>query len=251
MKSLIVSIHDVTPSTAEAARCWRALIARRDDGPASLLVVPHYGGRELWLPGPGLAWLHWRAQAGDEIVLHGNTHVTASGRDGPELRGLPWPSAAQALRDGRHEMGRRGLAPAGLVCPAYGLPRHPEAACRAAGLRWWATRTTLRWNGGRRPLPSVGLGASTLPRRLLSPSVLRPAVRALARAPVVRLDLHPADLGHDRLASAGLWALEELLAQGRRLVTHADLLPHARVPAQDCRMCLISGPRAPGSARAA
>lgn len=92
---------------------------------------------------------------------------------------------------------------------------------RRAGLRWWATRAALAWEGGRRALPSIGVGASTAARRALSPAATRAAARGLARAPVVRLDLHPADLRHLRLARAGRKVLELLLSQDRFPVTHA------------------------------
>jgi hypothetical protein len=58
---------------------------------------------------------------------------------------------------------------------------------------------------------------------MLSPAAVRAAAGAFALAPAVRLDLHPADLRHPRLASAGRDLLERLLSQGRRPVTHAAL----------------------------
>ncbi|MEW6581350.1 MAG: DUF2334 domain-containing protein [Actinomycetota bacterium] len=230
MTALVVSVHDVTPATVDAARRWRELVARRADGPASLLVVPCHGDAGPWRDGPSVAWLNWRAQAGDEVVVHGWTHMTRRGDDGAEMRRLPTAAATRALRDGRTALRRLGLSPTGAIFPAYGAPRRAGDAAHAAGLSWWASRTALRWQGGGTALPAVGLGASTLTRRLLSPPALRPAVRMLAVAPAVRLDLHPADLAHDRLVAAGLRALEDLLAQGRRLVTHEDLLPHRRTP---------------------
>jgi hypothetical protein len=56
-----------------------------------------------------------------------------------------------------------------------------------------------------------------------SARIARAAARALARVPAVRLDLHPADLRHPRLAAAGRDLLERLLSQGRRPATHAAL----------------------------
>ena len=50
------------------------------------------------------------------------------------------------------------------------------------------------------------------------------AARALAAAPVIRLDRHLADLGHDRPARAGRDLLGRLLDQGRLPVTHSQLL---------------------------
>ena len=69
----------------------------------------------------------------------------------------------------------------------------------------------------------MSLGASTELRRRLSPTGARAAARALASAPALRLDLHPADLRHARLAAAGIDLIELLLDQGRRPVTHESL----------------------------
>lgn len=60
---------------------------------------------------------------------------------------------------------------------------------------------------------------------MASPSVAVVLARALAGAPAVRLDLHPADLRHGRLARTVPALLDALLEQGRRPATHAELRP--------------------------
>jgi uncharacterized protein len=222
VRTLVVSIHDVAPSTLDEVEEWRATVASLTEGPASLLLVPRLGGRDSWRSGRPPRWARGRAAAGDEIVLHGYTHVRHDGRDGAELAGRRPADVRALIAEGLGELGAAGLEPAGFIAPAYCGP--PDAACRAAGLDWWATRGSLRWSGGRRTLPSVGLGASTPLRRVLSPAAGRAAARLLAPAPVVRLDLHPADLRHRRLAAAGRELLARLLAQGRRPATHGALV---------------------------
>ena len=207
MKALVVSIHDVAPSTINEAREWRARVAELVAGPVSLLLVPRYRGRDSWRSGPARGWARERAADGDEIVLHGWSHVRADGRDGG------------VISEGLDELRLAGLAPEGYIAPAYGRP----SGAGDPGLAWWATRGALAWDGGRRRLPSLGLGASTAPRRALSPAAARTAAQALAHARAVRLDLHPADLRHPRLAAAGRDLLERLLSQGRRPLTHAAL----------------------------
>lgn len=224
MKGLVIALHDVAPSTLEATVRWRAIVAADTDGPVSLLVVPRYGGRESWRAGPGAQWLRERRRAGDEAVLHGYSHLSRHGRDGRELEGREPRSIAILIEDGAREMREVGLAAEGFIPPSYVHPPATDASCRSAGLRWWATRTDLRYTTGSRRVPSIGLGASTATRRALSPSAALLAVRALAFAPVIRLDLHPADLEHDRLERAGRDLLRRLLEQGRRPVTHSRLL---------------------------
>lgn len=229
MKGLVIALHDVAPSTLGETERWRALVAGITDGPVSLLVVPRYGGRESWRAGPGAAWLRARWRAGDEAVMHGYSHLSRDGRDGCELRGRDARSIEVLIEDGARELAAAGLEAEGFISPSYVHPPATDASCRSAGLRWWATRTALRDEGRSCALPSVGLGASTAVRRLLSPPAARLAARLLAAAPVIRLDLHPADLRHSRLERSGCDLLELLLAQDRRPVTHAAVL-EARLP---------------------
>lgn len=223
MKLLVVAIHDVAPSTLEEVGRWRELSARLVPAPVSLLVVPRYHGRDSWRAGPARGWLRRRAEQGDEVVLHGYAHMRAGGRDGRELAGRPDREIAELIHEGLDEMARAGIATDGFIAPSYAHPPGVDACCRRAGIGWWATRWTLSSARGRRPLPSLGLGASTGGRRLLSPTAAHLAARALASAPAVRLDLHPADLRYPRLARAGRDLLETLLEQGRHPVTHREL----------------------------
>lgn len=223
MKRVVVAIHDVTPSAVGAVERWREVADRLAPAPVSLLVVPRYHGRESWRAGPPRAWLRERAAAGDELVLHGYAHMRAGGRDGRELAGRSAAEIAELIRDGLEEMERATIATDGFIAPSYTHPPSVERCCKEAGIRWWATRWTLSSEDGSRSLPSLGLGASTVGRRALSPSAARLAARTLAHAPVVRLDLHPADLHHPRLARAGRDLLETLLQQDRTVVTHGEL----------------------------
>jgi uncharacterized protein len=223
VKRLVISIHDVAPSTIPAAERLRARVAERVGGPVSLLVVPRYGGRESLRAGRAPQWLRERAGQGDELVLHGYSHVDRSGRDGRELSGRDPGAIGALIRDGVAELATAGLTADGFIAPSYAHPRAADAACRAAGLSWWATRGSLRSAGGRRALPSISLGASTGARRALSPWVADGAVRALTALPAVRLDLHPADVGFRRLARAADGLLDRLLDQGRLPVTHEGL----------------------------
>lgn len=224
MKGLVIALHDVAPSTLPETTRWRSIVAELTDGPVSLLVVPRYGGHDSWRSGRAPTWLRARTGAGDEAVLHGYTHLAPGGREGGELSGRDASSISCLIDDGLDEMHEAGIAIEGFIAPSYVHPASADASCRSAGLRWWATRTSLRWDGEARALPSVGMGASAAARRALSPLGSRLGTAVLATAPAVRLDLHPADLHHRRLERAGVELLERLLRQDRRPLTHALLL---------------------------
>jgi len=224
MSRLVIAIHDVVPRRLEAARAWRRLVERQIGGPVSLLVVPRYGGRDAWDGTEGLAWLRSRASEGDEIVVHGLSHTTTSGRDGAELAKRHPDDVFRRVVEGTRELSRVGLCGTGFIAPAYVHPVPARTACNLAGLAWWATRWRLEWDGEGCWLPSISLGASTRGRRLWSPPFARVAVLAAVSWENVRLDLHTADLDHPALTAAGLSALHALLEQGRTLVTHSQLM---------------------------
>jgi hypothetical protein len=83
----------------------------------------------------------------------------------------------------------------------------------------------LEARGLARALPRVAGRAQAASERRTPRVDARAAIGLLEPAPVVRLDLHPADLADDRLAAAALWAVRELVGRSRRPSTHAELLP--------------------------
>ncbi len=224
MRALVVAIHDVSPSTAEAADRLRRLVAARTEGSASLLVVPRAGGRESWRHGPARGWLAGRLADGDELVMHGHTHRDRRGRDGGELRGRSAAGVRDVVASGADELTGAVGRPEGFIAPSYAAGPGLDAAVGDAGLVWWASRLRLHWPGGARPLPAIGPGASRPLRRALSPPALKAAVASVAPLPCVRLDLHPADLRHPALIGAALGALDGLLAQDRRVAVHGELV---------------------------
>ncbi len=227
---VIVSIHDITPGRLDEATAWRDAVRRVTPGPVSLLVIPRYAGTESWRRGPGAARMVHLARGGDEVVVHGYAH-TRRGRDGAESAGRDAPAVTRLVADGARELRAVGLTPTGFIAPAYGHAAGIRAACAGAGLAWWAGRRRLWTPDGDRSLPSVGLGASTRARRFASPTAARALAALLARAPVVRLDLHTADIHHRRLARAGLDLLARMIDAGRVPVTHGALIAGAHLPA--------------------
>ncbi len=225
LRSLVVSIHDVAPATLGEAIAVRATVdAIAGPVPVSLLAVPRYHG-QAWHDGAA-QWLRDRVERGDEAVLHGLVHMDEGRRDGAEFaRRDSVGDTIARLAFAHAELRGLGVHAAGFVAPAYAHPPALGAALATSGLEWWATRNRLVTAAGASlALPSVGLGASTLLKRALSPAGAATMARALARAPRVRLDLHPADMRHRRLTDAVDRLLTLLMEQGRTLRTHGDLV---------------------------
>ena len=223
MKQLVVAIHDVAPRSAAAVVRWRDTIERRVRGPVSMLLVPRLNGDEPWASGHFTSWVATRAAMGDELVLHGYTHLAQGAATEAELARLSAVEIETRIALGRSELAQVGLATHGFVAPCYRQTAAAQLACDRAGLAWWATRNVLHRSAGRIFLPSLGLGASSPFKRSTSPSVARFAAAALAPANWVRLDLHPVDLDHSALYCAAVDALDRLLDQGRVLTTHSQI----------------------------
>ena len=77
--ALVVSIHDVAPSTAAATRTWSRHLQGRGV-PATLLVIPGpWEGPPLRNDDELVSWLRTRERGGDEVAQHGWTHRRAPG----------------------------------------------------------------------------------------------------------------------------------------------------------------------------
>lgn len=219
---MIVAIHDVVPQSLDAVRSWRAIVSEHVEGPVALLVVPRDGGWATWRDEPGAVWLRERAAAGDEVVLHGWTHTTPAGHHGPEFAGRSYGEMTERLCCGMRDLAGVGLTPKGVITPCY-VGEWRADVIDVVGIEWMATRWLLRWATGGRPLPSLGVGASTPLKRATSVPALGSGSVLVRPFETVRLDLHPADLDHPALFKAGLSALRRLVEQGRCLATHTDL----------------------------
>lgn len=233
--TLLVTIHDVAPrSLAEVQALRRALlgwgVAR-----ATLLVVPHFH-RELRLcdHSPTVAWLRSCAERGDELALHGYYHQQAGAPLGlrDRVRARLWTAGegeclrphddlAGLLVRGRDELTRcLGLVPGGFVAPAWLEPRGFDGLLSRLGFAWHETSMyveALAGPGGRVRAPVIGFATRTALREAASLVWARALLARMlprdapARAPLVRVALHPGDLRSARVMAA----LEQVLRRAQ------------------------------------
>jgi predicted deacetylase len=229
---LCVSIHDVAPATWD--ECARLAQALRSVGDIALswLVVPHYHQH-----GDGRgeddramrAGLDAASARGDELVLHGYTHLdterpAASMRE-RFLRGVYTRSegefaalsAAEARR--RIELGlawfrARGWETPGFVAPAWLLGQGAWEALPEFGFSYTTTFTRfhLLQQGSSVFAPSLVYTARNRAGRAFSPLAGSLAAPLLARSPLMRLSLHPPDVRYPRLVAHAQRLVERLLA---------------------------------------
>lgn len=248
-RALCVSIHDVAPATWDECARLAAAIREVADIPLTWLVVPHYhragepGGADLARMEAGLGAALAR---GDELVLHGYTHLDTGAqpvgwrqrflrgtysREG-EFAALPADEAERRIRLGLDWFGERGWPVSGFVAPAWLLG---EGAWQALARFDFAYTTTFaRFHllaGGAAPgaaataypsvySPSLVYAARNRSGRMCSPLIADVLAAALGRAPLIRLSLHPPDVRYPRLRQHAQRTVERLLAR-RRAMTKA------------------------------
>jgi len=153
-RMLCVSIHDVAPATW--ADCLRLVEAVRAvaDIPLTWLVVPHYHFRPEQSPAME-ACLNVALERGDELALHGYSHLDTEARGGGlrarflrnvytrregEFAALAEAEARRRLELGLDWFAARGWTPTGFVPPAWLLG---EGAWRALRESPFAYTTTF------------------------------------------------------------------------------------------------------------
>lgn len=229
---LCVSIHDVAPATWD--ECERLARALRSVGeiPLSWLVVPHYHNRShdhAHGEAAMRAGLDAALARGDELVLHGYTHLDteapAGGLRERFLRGVYTRSegefSALSAAEARRRIGlglewfrARGWQSPGFVAPAWLLGQGAWEVLPEFGFAYTTTFTRfhLLQEGRSVYAPSLVYTARNRSGRALSPLAASLAAPLLARAPLMRLSLHPPDVRHPRLVAHAQRLVERMLA---------------------------------------
>jgi len=240
-RSLVVSIHDVAPSTRAKVEKILASLAGRGVHTCSLLVVPDYHrlGRSL-ADRSFCSWLHALAANEHEIVIHGFFHQRARRRgenarakivtriytaNEGEFFDLDYSEALRLIRKARKDFKAHGFHPTGFIAPAWLLGAEAERAVIDAGMSYTTTLRTVRDFDRDCTITSQSLVYSVRSglRRISSLAWNRSLFRRLTSNPLLRLGIHPPDI--DRRA---IWKqIGEIVSEAlldRRAMTYRDLL---------------------------
>lgn len=214
-RSLVVSIHDVSPATMETT--GRMLVDLREAGVArvSLLVIPDHHRRHRMDGSPEfLGRLAAWERDGHELVLHGYDHLRAA-RGGESLRDgvvtriytagegefydLGYEEAADRVRRGLEMFRVCGFdRVAGFVAPAWLLGEEAGRAVRDAGFRYTTFLPSVRRLADGAVHRSQSLVYSVRSGWRVVVSLVWNACLAgwLGGNRLARLGLHPPDWGH-------------------------------------------------------
>jgi uncharacterized protein len=215
--ALVVSVHDVSPTTRAACETivgeLTALGLRR----CSLLVIPDHHHTGNFLDDEDFcAWLTAQVEASHEVVIHGYSHQREA-ETGETLRdkittrlytagegefyNLDGETAKQLLTQAREEFRAAGFEPDGFIAPAWLLSRPAEAALRELGFQYTTRLGSVVDLQMARHYDSQSLVWSVRsPWRCLSSLIWNALLfKALRNNRLLRISVHPADLSHPRI----------------------------------------------------
>ena len=234
-RSLCVSVHDVAPATWP--RCERLLqaIEAVADIPVTLLVVPAYHHGPTAAPEYERR-LERRLARGDELVLHGYTHLdeaTASSgwgdrfvrtfytRSEGEFYAIGVTEARRRLELGLKWFAQRSWPVQGFVAPAWLLGAGAWTALADFPFSYTTTMRRFYLLPQRQALcaPSMVYSVRNPWRRRMS-CAWNEMLGMARNAPLVRLSLHPPDAEHPQVVRHFQMLIETLLAR-RQAMTKA------------------------------
>jgi uncharacterized protein len=238
-RSLVVSLHDVSPYTWE--RCRRILqeLNRQDVSATSLLIVPNHHHRGHFRDNPEFCeWLRAQATAGHEPVIHGYYHqrparpneswkerlVTRGYTAGEgEFYDLTYEQAKELVSRARDDFEAVGLHPCGFIAPAWLLSEAAEQALRDLGIKY-TTRLRGLYNLRHNEVEhsqSLCWSVRAAWRRAMSLAWNAVLFRRLESQRLMRVAIHPIDIGYPRI-----WQqITRLIATAqlhRRVMTYAQ-----------------------------
>ena len=242
-RALVVSIHDVSPLTADVVFGMVRDLAKAGVGRLALLVIPNHHRKAPLRENPAFCeWLSRAAQE-HEVVLHGYFHMRPSSGGGwwgtlvtehytvneGEFYDLAEGEAASRLEDAKREFAAAGLFPKGFIAPAWLLGAEAEQAVKKAGFHYTTRLRNFKdlVTGRETASQSLVWSARNRWRRTVSLWWNGLLVRTLWTAPLLRIGLHPADWHHNRIRGQALELIRAALAR-RDVITYEGWLARLR-----------------------
>lgn len=211
---IVVSLHDVAPSSRQIANTIISELVHRGVRVCSLLVVPDYHHEGLFTKdGEFVSWLRGLEADGHEIVIHGYFHerprrtketlrdkflTTFYAQNEGEFYDLSYEEALRRIAAARDEFRAQGLKPRGFVAPAWLLNEDAE---RAAGDAQMEYTTRLRTvcdlrSGNVFPARTLVYSVRNSWRRCVSRAWNAAFFRFLKGNSLLRISIHPPDYSH-------------------------------------------------------
>ena len=214
---LVVSLHDVAPSTQQVADKIISELTQRGVRHCSLLVVPDYHHQGASMQDQQfVSWLRNLEATGHEMVIHGYFHerpkrnkegvfekaVTRIYTQGEgEFYDIGYEEAFRRIKTARDEFLGAGLKPRGFVAPAWLLSNEGERAARDAEMEYTTRLRTVRdlRSGETFVARSLVYSVRNAWRRVTSLAWNGMLSRLQKDQTLVRLSIHPPDFAHSAI----------------------------------------------------
>ena len=250
MKSLIVSLHDVGPSSSEVSRRWMDELESRDVSVSILVIAGRWNGLDFADDSHMHQWLHHCVNNGHEVVLHGWTHTfekkdadssksstfgSLFARGCQEFYNLNEDEAAERLLLGLHTLGVAGFSPSGFIAPGWLMSKEVRSELHDIGLDYTNNHVFVSDLVRRQEIfaPVVcQRPESRWSGFIAKATVLLARVMILARLPL-RVAIHPKDLADTRLRGAILHIIDLAIAKGYTSCTYEQFIDQSRFSQQD------------------
>lgn len=244
--AVVVSVHDVAPSTRPASEKILKELAHHGVRCSSLLVVPDYHHQgSAFVDRDFTQWLRDLEAAGHEIVIHGYFHqrprrpnesllakltTRSYTTDEGEFYDLDYAEALRRITRARDEFIGAGFTPRGFIAPAWLLSKEGERAAADAEMEYTTRLTSvldLRTNE-HFAARSLVYSVRNSWRRLASLAWNGTCARLMQDAALMRLSIHPPDFEHTEIWRQ-IVQLVDRLNQTRTATTYRDWIAERRI----------------------
>jgi len=244
--SLVISIHDVSPSTRKRSQEILGDLQRAGIAKTSLLVIPNHHYRGLISEDTEFAsWIREKVSEGHEAVLHGFYHLREKQNSDGTMNALITQSytagegeffdpsrerARELLQAGRTAFAACGLDAKGFIAPAWLLGSEAEAAVKQEGFEYTTRIATVAdfTNGRVYAARSLVWSVRARWRRICSLVWNQALFLTLRKAPLLRIGIHPPDWDYPAIRSQILHLASTALAR-RQAMTYQHWLEIQRL----------------------
>ena len=245
MKSLIISLHDVAPASAEASRRWMEQFDERGLSVSMLVVPGPWRNGNLLTDTPFIEWLGLTMNKSHEVVLHGWSH-TIDHRDRPgvfralagefvargcqEFWGLTETEAHSRLQKGLSTLAQLGYAPAGFIAPGWMTSQAAVRAVTEIGFDYLTSHFHVRdlVIGSQYFAPVVCQRPGSWSSGAIAHATKFLAGTLRAFNLPLRVAVHPDDLHDSRLRKSILQIIDRAIADGYQSVTYERFISNRR-----------------------
>jgi predicted deacetylase len=228
IQALCVSIHDVAPHTWSRCQQWLQAIHAVANIPVTLLAVPNYHRYRNYNPAQFDRVLEQRLSLGDELALHGYSHLDEAKSPSTywnrfvrnvytqgeaEFYAIDESEAKRRLNLGIDWFNRNRWPLTGFVAPAWLMGKESWNAVREFPFKYTTTMRQFHILPERTVINTPSLVYSARNAWLKQVSFMRNGVvrRTYRHAPILRIGLHPNDVLHPDIVKNTQSLLQEFL----------------------------------------